>query len=66
MYASFLYLVWAWFGGLVTGHFGIFFLDPDDMGGQMEAVVAACIAFVSLTPGRKLHTSVSRGVVLGK
>ncbi|KAI1244777.1 hypothetical protein MGN70_014654 [Eutypa lata] len=60
IFASFLYLVWAWFGGLVTGHYGIFFLNPDEMGGQMEAVIAACIVFVSLTPGR---TSTRHGVL---
>lgn len=57
MLASFLYLVWAWFGGVVTGQPGIFFLNAEEMGGQLEAVIAAMIVFVSLTPGRKSRTN---------
>ena len=55
-----LYLVWAWFGQLVTGHPGIFFLDPEELGGQVEAVIAACIVLISLAPGRKSRHVTSR------
>ncbi|RYP57213.1 hypothetical protein DL769_009625 [Monosporascus sp. CRB-8-3] len=51
MLACALYLAWAWIGHRLPGHAGIFFLDPDRMSGQMEAVIAACIAFISLSPG---------------
>ena len=53
--ATALYLLWAWGGGNATGRPGIFFLDPEELGGVEEAVAAACIAFVSLSPGRKSH-----------
>ncbi|RYO82006.1 hypothetical protein DL766_007270 [Monosporascus sp. MC13-8B] len=51
MLASALYLAWAWIGQRLTGYAGIFFLDPDEMSGEMEAVIAACIAFISHSPG---------------
>ncbi|RYP59632.1 hypothetical protein DL770_010160 [Monosporascus sp. CRB-9-2] len=51
MLACALYLIWALIGQHLTGHAGIFFLDPDEMSGQVGAVIAACIAFISLSPG---------------
>ncbi|KAI1074047.1 hypothetical protein F5B20DRAFT_574375 [Whalleya microplaca] len=51
MFSSGLYLAWAGIGKLATGHSGLFFLDPDLMSNFPGAVIAACIAFVSLSPG---------------
>ncbi|RYP16807.1 hypothetical protein DL765_004920 [Monosporascus sp. GIB2] len=51
MLASALYLAWVWIGQRLTGYAGIFFLDPDEMSGQVEAIIAACIAFISLSQG---------------
>ncbi|RYP39423.1 hypothetical protein DL768_010717 [Monosporascus sp. mg162] len=51
MLACALYLAWALIGQRLTGHAGMFFLDPDEMSGQMGPVIAACIAFISLSPG---------------
>ncbi|KAI1504491.1 hypothetical protein F5X99DRAFT_16548 [Biscogniauxia marginata] len=45
------YLAWAGIGKLLTGHAGLFFLDPKLMGDVPEATIAACIAFISLSPG---------------
>ncbi|KXJ91680.1 hypothetical protein Micbo1qcDRAFT_203740 [Microdochium bolleyi] len=51
IFASAGYLAWAYFGKLLTGHSGLFFLDPDLMGEQWEAVIAASIAWLTLAPG---------------
>ncbi|KAI1488631.1 hypothetical protein F5X96DRAFT_644688 [Biscogniauxia mediterranea] len=45
------YLAWAGIGKLLTGHAGLFFLDPKLMGDIPEATIAACIAFIALSPG---------------
>ncbi|KAK5634510.1 hypothetical protein RRF57_010223 [Xylaria bambusicola] len=44
--ASGLYLAWAGVGKLATGHWGLFFLDPELMGNSPEAAVAAAAGFV--------------------
>lgn len=59
MFASAAYLAWAIVGKLATGHAGLFFLDPDLMGQQYEAVIAACVAFVTLTPGSRVNPTPS-------
>ncbi|KAH8649826.1 hypothetical protein BX600DRAFT_554302 [Xylariales sp. PMI_506] len=51
MFASGMYLTWAGLGRLLTGHSGLFFLDPELMGDVSEATIAASIAFISLSPG---------------
>ncbi|KAI0018457.1 hypothetical protein F4780DRAFT_516941 [Xylariomycetidae sp. FL0641] len=51
MMMSALYLAWAALGKMVTGHAGLFFLDPKLMGDVPMAVVAACFAFVTMSPG---------------
>ncbi|KAI4592288.1 hypothetical protein KJ359_011347 [Pestalotiopsis sp. 9143b] len=49
--ASGVYLAWAGIGRLLTGHSGLFFLDPAKMGNMPEATVAASMAFITSTPG---------------
>ncbi|KAI1401317.1 hypothetical protein F4819DRAFT_486702 [Hypoxylon fuscum] len=51
MICSGAYLAWAGLGKLLTGHSGLFFLDPDLMSDVPESIIAACIAFVALGPG---------------
>ncbi|KAI1774888.1 hypothetical protein F4818DRAFT_54964 [Hypoxylon cercidicola] len=51
MFCSGAYLAWAGIGKLLTGHSGLFFLDPELMSDMPEAIIAACIAFVALSPG---------------
>ncbi|KAH9990265.1 hypothetical protein F4779DRAFT_623848 [Xylariaceae sp. FL0662B] len=51
MFASGAYLAWAGIGKLATGHSGLFFLDPDLMSNIPGAVIAACIAFITVSPG---------------
>ncbi|OTB01654.1 hypothetical protein M426DRAFT_212186 [Hypoxylon sp. CI-4A] len=51
MFCSGAYLAWAGIGKLLTGHSGLFFLDPDLMTEMPEAIIAACIAFIAVTPG---------------
>ncbi|KAI1382965.1 uncharacterized protein F4822DRAFT_434893 [Hypoxylon trugodes] len=51
MFASGAYLAWAGLGKIATGHSGIFFLDPELMKDAPESIIAACIAFVAMTPG---------------
>ncbi|KAI6086280.1 hypothetical protein F4821DRAFT_278676 [Hypoxylon rubiginosum] len=51
MFCSGAYLAWAGIGKLATGHSGLFFLDPDLMKDMPEAIIAACIAFIALSPG---------------
>lgn len=53
MFCSGAYLAWAGIGKLATGHSGLFFLDPDLMKDMPEAIIAACIAFIALSPGCK-------------
>lgn len=58
MFCSGAYLAWAGIGKLVTGHSGLFFLDPELMSDMPEAIIAASIAFIALSPGCKsLYTS---------
>jgi hypothetical protein len=54
MFASGVYLAWAGIGRLLTGHSGLFFLDPALMGDVKGATIAASFAFISLTPGSEL------------
>jgi hypothetical protein len=54
MFARGAYLLWAFLGKLLTGHSGLFFLDPELIGNVKEAIVAAGFAFVTLSPGSKL------------
>ncbi|KAK9769667.1 hypothetical protein SCAR479_13666 [Seiridium cardinale] len=49
--ASGAYLAWAGIGRLLTGHAGLFFLDPAELGNVEEATIAASLAFLALTPG---------------
>ncbi|KAI1655175.1 hypothetical protein F4813DRAFT_183714 [Daldinia decipiens] len=49
-FCSGAYLAWSGFGKLVTGHSGLFFLDPEIIE-VPEAIIAACIAFVAISPG---------------
>ncbi|KAI0380553.1 hypothetical protein F5Y04DRAFT_256941 [Hypomontagnella monticulosa] len=51
MFCSAAYLAWAGVGKLLTGHAGLFFLDPDLMNDMPEAVIAACIIFIGVSPG---------------
>ncbi|KAI0882965.1 uncharacterized protein GGS22DRAFT_169168 [Annulohypoxylon maeteangense] len=51
MFCSGAYLGWAGLGKLITGHSGLFFLDPEIMHEMPEAIVATCIAFVAVSPG---------------
>ncbi|KAI1134015.1 hypothetical protein F5Y05DRAFT_417679 [Hypoxylon sp. FL0543] len=51
MVSSAAYLAWAGLGKLITGHAGVFFLDPELMRGAPESIIAACIAFVGVSPG---------------
>ncbi|KAI2611937.1 hypothetical protein GGR54DRAFT_643178 [Hypoxylon sp. NC1633] len=51
MFCSGAYLAWEGFGKLLTGHSGLFFLDPELMSETPEAIIAACIAFIALSPG---------------
>ncbi|KAI0834371.1 hypothetical protein F5Y06DRAFT_306807 [Hypoxylon sp. FL0890] len=51
MASSGAYLAWAALGKLITGHSGVFFLDPDLMAGAPESIIAACIIFVAVSPG---------------
>ncbi|KAH7039637.1 uncharacterized protein B0I36DRAFT_357039 [Microdochium trichocladiopsis] len=51
IFASGVYIAWAAFGKLLTGHSGLFFFDPDLMGQQWEAVIAASVAWLTLAPG---------------
>ncbi|KAI1365518.1 hypothetical protein F5Y08DRAFT_338629 [Xylaria arbuscula] len=44
--ASGLYLAWAGIGKLATGHWGLFFLDPELVGNSPGAAVAAAAAFI--------------------
>ncbi|KAI1415481.1 hypothetical protein F5Y13DRAFT_207200 [Hypoxylon sp. FL1857] len=53
MFSSAAYLAWAALGKLITGHSGLFFIDPDLMEGSLKATTAGCIAFVALSPGCK-------------
>ncbi|ORY57448.1 uncharacterized protein BCR38DRAFT_478213 [Pseudomassariella vexata] len=57
MFASALYLAWAGLGRLLTGHAGLFFLDPDLVDGLRGVTAAASLAFITLAPGGKLETS---------
>lgn len=57
MFASGAYLLWAFLGKLITGHSGLFFLDPELIGNVKEATVAASFAFVTLSPGSELIIS---------
>lgn len=50
MFCSGAYLAWSELGKLVTGRSGLFFLDPDIIK-IPEAIIAACIAFVAISPG---------------
>ncbi|KAF3067129.1 hypothetical protein GL218_08884 [Daldinia childiae] len=50
MFCSGAYLAWAGFGKLVTGHSGLFFLDPEIIK-VPGAIIASCIAFVAISPG---------------
>lgn len=54
IFASSGYILWAALGKLLTGHSGLFFLDPELMGEQWEAVFAAIVAWLTLAPGSKL------------
>ncbi|KAI0892559.1 hypothetical protein F4806DRAFT_499965 [Annulohypoxylon nitens] len=45
------YLCWAGLGKLITGHSGLFFLDPDIMVEMPEAILAACVTFIAISPG---------------
>ncbi|KAI1090959.1 hypothetical protein F5B19DRAFT_503483 [Rostrohypoxylon terebratum] len=45
------YLCWAGLGKLLTGHSGLFFLDPDIMVGMPEAILAACVTFIAISLG---------------
>ncbi|KAI0126248.1 hypothetical protein BJ170DRAFT_634290 [Xylariales sp. AK1849] len=49
--ASAVYLAWASLGKLVTGHSGLFFLDPALMGDVKGATIAASLAFITLAQG---------------
>ncbi|KAI1804914.1 hypothetical protein F4811DRAFT_257640 [Daldinia bambusicola] len=51
MLCSGVYVVWAEVGKLATGHSGLFFLDPDIIKGMPEAIIAAGIAFIAVSPG---------------
>ncbi|KAI5921503.1 hypothetical protein F4810DRAFT_712541 [Camillea tinctor] len=51
MFLSGVYLAWAAIGKSLTGHAGLFFIDPKHMGDFPEASIAACIAFIALSPG---------------
>ncbi|KAH9904021.1 hypothetical protein F4778DRAFT_77532 [Xylariomycetidae sp. FL2044] len=50
-FLSVAYLIWAELGKLITGHAGLFFIDPKLMGDAPYAALAACVAFVTLSPG---------------
>ncbi|KAI1420508.1 hypothetical protein F5Y12DRAFT_719462 [Xylaria sp. FL1777] len=49
--ASGLYLAWAGIGKLTTGHWGLFFLDPELLGDSTGAAVAAAAGFVAASAG---------------
>ncbi|CAJ2512693.1 Uu.00g008120.m01.CDS01 [Anthostomella pinea] len=51
VFLSAVYLAWAGLGILLTGHGGLFFLDPKLMGDVPGANIAAGLAFISMTPG---------------
>jgi hypothetical protein len=51
MLVTSLYLVWAGLGKIATGHAGLFFVDPGLMKGELPGVIAACVAFVTLSVG---------------
>jgi len=48
--SSIAYLAWAGLGRLLTGHAGLFFLDPELMGTEAAPVVAG-VAFAIFAPG---------------
>jgi hypothetical protein len=48
-----MYLAWAGLGKLATGHAGLFFLDPELMGGVKEATIAASLLFVAFSSGSR-------------
>ncbi|KAI0803939.1 hypothetical protein GGR55DRAFT_682078 [Xylaria sp. FL0064] len=50
MVASGLYLAWAGIGKLATGHWGLFFLDPELMGNSTGASTAAAAGFIAVAP----------------
>lgn len=49
--ASVAYLLWASLGKVLTGHAGLFFIDPELMGDLKGAAVAASLIFVLLSSG---------------
>ncbi|KAI0110268.1 hypothetical protein F4814DRAFT_397467 [Daldinia grandis] len=51
MFCSGLYLLWSGLGKYLTGHSGLFFLDPDIIKDMPEAIIAAYIAFIAISPG---------------
>lgn len=51
--ASVAYLVWSCLGKALTGHAGLFFIDPELMGDLKGAAVAAGLLFVLLSSGGK-------------
>ncbi|OTA55605.1 hypothetical protein K449DRAFT_438524 [Hypoxylon sp. EC38] len=51
MLCSGAYLLWAALGKLITGHSGLFFLDPDLMGETPVPIITGSILFIALTPG---------------
>ncbi|KAI8962968.1 hypothetical protein F5Y11DRAFT_171939 [Daldinia sp. FL1419] len=51
MFCSGAYLAWSGIGKLATGHSGLFFLDPDIIKDVPEAIIAASIAFIAISPG---------------
>ncbi|KAI1205237.1 uncharacterized protein F4807DRAFT_443984 [Annulohypoxylon truncatum] len=51
MFCSGAYLGWAGLGKVITGHSGLFFLDPDIMKEMPGAIIATCIVFISVSPG---------------
>ncbi|OTA84882.1 hypothetical protein M434DRAFT_377316 [Hypoxylon sp. CO27-5] len=51
MLCSGAYLLWAALGKLITGHSGLFFLDPDLMGETPVPIITGSILFIALSPG---------------
>ncbi|KAI0850659.1 hypothetical protein F5Y00DRAFT_260533 [Daldinia vernicosa] len=51
MFCSGAYLGWSALGKYYTGHSGLFFLDPDIIKDMPEAIIAAHIAFIAISPG---------------
>ncbi|KAI1467690.1 uncharacterized protein F4812DRAFT_405236 [Daldinia caldariorum] len=51
MFCSGAYLLWAEIGKLATGHSGLFFLDPDIIKDMPQAIIAAGVAFIAMSPG---------------